>query len=217
MSLPTHYIRSVYSGLPSSSSLSASTSSSPHGAQARFPPGLGFGSSVWRTADSEASSTPLWPSDGPRSGERDPILGRGKAIYSTSQPPIARPKPNSRHAATTIEVEPLSTKSSSALSFPPPQVSASQTYVVKLPSSIPPRIQMASTISMPESKSNFPLITVDRERERNARSKLVAGLLLYRVSAGRPMRRRSSPCAGISRGYVRSGLSVVSYPAPIEA
>ncbi|KAF9460916.1 hypothetical protein BDZ94DRAFT_869542 [Collybia nuda] len=205
----THYIRTIHtsftSGTSSSSSVSSSTwaSSTPYAATSasahsnilvnlggimnKYPPGLGH--SDWRNSSSSSGSPP------PYTRRRTSISLRAPASRRPAPPPptVSRVQPAS---VTYMKFDPFSDENTpldAVLYHTPPPPSAPRSY------SIAPRTH---TVQIPH---------VDRDKD--ARSRLVAGILLNRVHAvGKPMRGRRPDTA--PREYVRSGLSrVVSVEA----
>lgn len=86
-----------------------------------------------------------------------------------------------------------------------PQRPSNAPYTVKTPPA--PTNSLPSPPSSASSSSPFvPSLPSDN----NARSKLVAGILLNRIHiVGKPMRRGSGMLAGLQKEYVKSGLSSV--------
>jgi hypothetical protein len=82
-------------------------------------------------------------------------------------------------------------------------VSPNVPYTIKLPN--------FSTVSLPATAPRSVAPTPAPPKvDRNARAKLVAGILLNRIYAvGKPMRRRFCNLGGAQKTYVKSGLSSV--------
>jgi hypothetical protein len=204
----THYIRTIHtsftSGTPSSSSSSSSawvsstpyatTSASAHanilvnlgGIMNKYPPGLGH--SEWRSSPSSSNGPPY-------TKRRTSVSLRVPSSRRPAPPPptVSRTQPAS---VTHMKFDPFSDENApldTVLYHTPAPPSAPRSY------SAAPRTY---TVHIPH---------VDRDKD--ARSRLVAGILLNRVHAvGKPMRGRRPSSA--PKEYVRSGLSrVVSVEA----
>jgi hypothetical protein len=193
----SHYIRTVrtpYTGRPSSSFSLASTSSSENYAVEniqtnKYPPGLGF--TAWRTSLASLSPVNIQQFAG-GSGSKRPQRPAIRIPYTSRRP---LPAPSQRGS---VEVRDPYASLTPSVSYDSPQLiprtyGTSETY----PSDVPRLSRLVQPITLEPP----PL-------DRNARSKLVAGILLHRVHAvGKPMRRR--PGDAYPRSYIRSGLSTM--------
>jgi len=220
MSIPTYYIRSVYTGQQSSPSHFANVQSPPIHQNHRYPPGLGLG--AWRASPMSNGSYPYghhqngsWGVNygGSGSGGRRVQRPSVRLPYNSRRtPPLSLltnlPPPPRTVPANAPSTRPSYSSSSKAIAHKPESFSrtrpASQsvTDVIEiLRAEAPPdEVTRIHIVSPPDQETEVE----DHGKDRFARSKLVAGILLHRVHAvGKPMRRpRSGP-----HTYVRSGLS----------
>jgi len=187
---PSHYIRTVrtpYTARPSSSiHSSASTSSNENHTvenpqTSKYPPGLGFG--TWRTSLASLSTVNI----------NQLVGGSGKRAQ---RPSIRIPYAGRRALPSPPQrSNPYAAPIQSVVSYDPaPLANTYATYE-------------SYADDVPRSTHVVQPITVEPQSfDRDARSKLVAGILLHRVHAvGKPMRRR--PGDVYPRSYIRSGLS----------
>ena len=218
-----HYARNIQSSFASgighswasssSSSPYATSSSSAHanlllgGYMNRYPPGLGH--SDWRGPNGSSSpTTPYYPRRRASTAIRGPTPARRLAAPRT-QPASTKFDPFSDDYSVADVVPPNFSPRLPASAYPrsSPSASAAASALVHHPT---PR--MGSTRPASLQQMQAPL-TIKLEPapspvlDRNARSRLVAGILLNRVHAvGKPMRggRCREP-----KEYVKSGLSSV--------
>ncbi|KAF8061808.1 hypothetical protein FPV67DRAFT_297157 [Lyophyllum atratum] len=222
----SHYIRTIHTDFTASSSASpsasasrsswatspyAGTSASAHasllvnlgGIMNKYPPGLGH--SEWRGAPSSFSSGSTGASPSPYTRRRT-----GVSVRAPHSSPLRRAPPYRAEPASTtyMKFDPFSDDHSISIEAHgparlryAPSLSQSDAVLYRTPrtSAVPYTIQIPAAV---EVEPALPPV------DRNARSRLVAGILLNRVHAvGRPMRRRSGGEG--PREYVKSGLSRV--------
>jgi hypothetical protein len=218
----SHYIRTIHtsftSGIPSaypassawaSSNPYALSSSSAHAnilpsIMNKYPPGLGHSASDWRGPSG---------SNGPgsyntHSKRRASISLRTPTPISRRPPPPVPSYSRSQPASTTyMKFDPFSDENTFE-PIPRPKSTPSP-VIYHTPTPRPaatPRSSITSPASIPYT-IHIPAASPPLDRE--ARSRLVAGILLNRVHAvGKPMRRRIGVGAE-PRAYVKSGLSSV--------
>lgn len=195
MSSP-HYIRTVrtpYTAMPSSSAWSpASTYSSENYAVEipktnKYPPGLGLGG--WRTSLSSLSTLNInqFASGG---GSKRPQRPAVRIPYTNRRP---LPTPPRGSVVLNDPYLPHQSDSYDSARHIPRTYVKSESYSIDKPH-----------LNHPAQPVSFEPPPLDRD----ARSKLVAGILLHRVHAvGKPMRRR--PGDVYPKSYIRSGLSTM--------
>ncbi|RDB19408.1 hypothetical protein Hypma_013540 [Hypsizygus marmoreus] len=223
----SHYIRTIHtsftSGLPASSSASwtasspyATTSASAHANlvlnlgdimnrpaaaaaprhHTKYPPGLGHSEWQQRPASGSVGPSPSPYSTKRRTGVsfRSPASTASTTTYTYTSRRAAPPPPRVQPASSSyqnqhhIKFDPFSDENAIE---PLPCISSQPAYS-------PVLYRTPTTVHIPAAPPAF---------DRNARSRLVAGILLNRVHAvGRPMRRRFG---AEPREYVKSGLSRV--------
>ncbi|KAF5387164.1 hypothetical protein D9615_002099 [Tricholomella constricta] len=220
----SHYIRTIHtdftsrSPVPSSSwssSRYAGTSASAHanllhnlgGIIDKYPPGLGH--NEWRALSSPSTGASPSPYTRRRSGV---------SVRAPHSAPARRtpPPPRVQPASTTyIKFDPFSDDFSLDLDPLPSRrrLSSLQSTASTAAATDPVLYRTPRTIHIPPAAAEVapgppPLQQQPQTQlDRNARSRLIAGILLNRVHAvGKPMRRRSGD---VPREYIKSGLSRV--------
>jgi len=196
MSAPSHYIRTIHTsfttGLASPSAY-ASASSSSHSnvlvnlgsVMNKYPPGLGPGE--WRTG---LASAPSGSGSGKSNSKKRPAY---RLSYNSHRAPPPPPR-----------TQPATSPSFPADAFSKPSHSYHPNPKTVVYSHSPNHSRTA-----PSSHYTVHIPEAVQPEDPDAKSKLVAGILLNRVHAvGKPMRRR--PVVGSEpKTYVRSGLSRV--------
>ncbi|GLB35652.1 hypothetical protein LshimejAT787_0212170 [Lyophyllum shimeji] len=218
----SHYIRTVHTDFTAAASRShspspwayAGTSASAHanllvglgGIMSKYPPGLGH--SEWRATTGSTGAYPHPPSSS-YSRRRTSISLRAPHSAPARRTP---PPPRAQPASTTyMKFDPFSDDFSVDAALPPHPAPACPSTAATGVLYRTPRTAPAS-LSTATAAARIPAAPVEvaplpPPLDRNARSRLVAGILLNRVHAvGRPMRRRSMEGP---REYVKSGLSCV--------
>lgn len=224
MSTPTHYIRTIhtsftaanaassysYSSSPwAPTSYSARASSSHHAspllggfASNKYPPGLGLGDWSGSGSTKRAAGSSPTPAPSGYNARKRPGVRMPSHTYTSRRPPPPPPAPRTQPASLTYKFDPFSDEAA-PLPYAPPRTRPASLASAAGAASAPPY-----TIHIPAATAadlGAPAPRIDPD----ARSKLVAGILLNRVHAvGRPMRRRLSG-SGEPREYVKSGLSRV--------
>lgn len=186
----SHYIRTVhtpFTGKPSSSVLSSSQNRAVESPQTvKYPPGLSLG--AWRTSLASLSPVNMDQFAG-GSGSKRPQRPTIRLPYSTRRPLPPQPQRGS------VEADPYPSLIQSVSYDSPHHIPHTYATSESYPSDVPRLNHLVQPVTLEPP----PL-------DRNARSKLVAGILLHRVHAvGKPMRRR--PGDVYPRSYIRSGLS----------
>ncbi|KAF8635730.1 hypothetical protein AX15_000346 [Amanita polypyramis BW_CC] len=217
MASPSHYIRSIHSSLAAHSN----SPRGPHGVlfdlggvMNQYPPGLGYG-------PQEVPYRPVGrrrpPHTAPLESPKRLLMHLPKPVQPPIQPPPPQPLYN--------KFDPFADENAIELVGPIPSQSVQTVHSFQkksflqssLPSTSPSPLLSRSMVHNP-----WPPFTSGRGNSENAmnrtslpsalgnreaRAKLVAGILLNRVHAvGKPMRRRY---CGESREYVKSRLSSV--------
>jgi len=195
---PPHYIRTVrtpYTATPASSAWSPTSTYSSENyvietpKTSKYPPGLGLGG--WRTSLPSLSTLNINQFAG-GSGSKRSQRPAVRLPYNHRRPLPTPPPRGSVVLNDPYSIQPVS--------YDSPQP-VSRTYAYAMSEPYQNDIPRLSHPVQPVSLEPPPL-------DRDARSKLVAGILLHRVHAvGKPMRRR--PGDVYPKSYIRSGLSTM--------
>ncbi|KAG5634263.1 hypothetical protein H0H81_002665, partial [Sphagnurus paluster] len=220
----SHYIRTIRTDFTSRTQASSSsvpsqwyagTSASAHanlvanlgGLINRYPPGLGH--TEWRGPSGSAGPNP------------SPYSRRRTAVSARPPPATARRTPPPPPRTSYMKFDPFSDENASEpLPLPTPRRRLNTDPILyRTPRSTPASLSHSHPYSTHSHRAAEPYTIyippaavqvappAPPPLDRNARSRLVAGILLNRVHAvGKPMRRR---CTDGPREYVKSGLSRV--------
>ncbi|KAG6863835.1 hypothetical protein C0991_002795 [Blastosporella zonata] len=203
----SHYIRTIHTDFTSRTAPAyAGSSAAAHAGillnlgglmnsnPAKYPPGLGH--SDWRTGAQT---------------RRTRRAGPAVSCRSPHSPPARRATPPPPPRTSYMKFDPFSDDLDIYTS--PSPITVSDPVLYRTPRSTPASISAPRSQSAPTFTLRIPSQPPKRQQQQpgfdpNARSRLVAGILLNRVHAvGRPMRRRSFDDG--PREYVKSGLSSV--------